>query len=83
MLKQADSTGDQAKRRKQVSLDMPPEVEEHLKKKAAEGFRSLSSEITMRLAHSVRAEIDAQTPASRAMPTPHKAAPVSHTDDRQ
>lgn len=56
MLKQADSNGAQAKRRKQVSLDLPLDVEEHLKKKAAEGFRSLSSEISMRLAHSVRTE---------------------------
>lgn len=56
MLNQVHSTGAQAKRRKQVSLDLPQDVEEHLKKKAAEGFRSLSSEITMRLAHSVRTE---------------------------
>ena len=56
MNKQIHSTGAQAKRRKQFSLDLPPDVEEHLKKKAAEGFRSLSSEIAMRLTLSARAE---------------------------
>lgn len=56
MLKQSHSTGANTKRRKQVSLDLPPEVEKHLKQKAADGFRSLSSEIAMRLAHSVQKE---------------------------
>ena len=56
MLKQGNSIGAKAKRRKQVSLDLPPEVEEHLQRKASEGFRSLSSEIAMRLMQSVRSE---------------------------
>lgn len=56
MLKQADCTGGLPKRRKQVSLDLPRHVEDHLNKKAKEGFRSLSSEIAMRLTRSVEGE---------------------------
>lgn len=56
MLKQSDCTDAQPKRRKQVSLDLPIEVELHLQKKAKEGFRSLSGEIAMRLTRSVESE---------------------------
>jgi len=62
MLKQAHSIGEQQKRRLQVALDLPPEVEQRIRKEATDGFRSLSKEIAKRLIESVK---EAQ-PASAA-----------------
>ena len=49
MLKERHSTGEQQKRRLQVALDLPPEVERQIRQGATSGFRSISKEIAMRL----------------------------------
>lgn len=54
MLKQPHSTESTPKRRLQVALDLPPEVEQRLRQEAAGGFRCIAKEIAMRLVQSVR-----------------------------
>lgn len=54
MLKQTDSTATQQKRRLQVAIEIPQEVEAALRKEATRGFRSLSKEVAMRLIRSVQ-----------------------------
>lgn len=60
MLKSSDSIATQPKRRLQVALEIPKEIEAALRKEAAQGYRSLSKEIAMRLIRSVQANHAAQ-----------------------
>ena len=54
MLKPSHCTTEPAKRRMQVAIELPPEVEVTLRNSAKEGFRSVSKEIAMRLIQSVK-----------------------------
>lgn len=52
-----------AKRKPPLSILLPPELEAFLRKRAQQGYRSISKEIAMRLEQSRQAELEQQGPA--------------------